>query len=158
MAWDLAIPLDGFEAITAGSPELARRNNHNVVNFDAATIESVTISFHLPAAYASGSNLNVSVRMFAATATTGNVRVRLEFERVNTDIDADSFDAAQEQNAAANGTSGILFSASFAIANADLDAPAAGDLMRVKVSRIGNDGTNDTMTGDAQFKDLVLSQ
>jgi hypothetical protein len=30
--------------------------------------------------------------------------------------------------------------------------------MRVKVSRIGNDGTNDTMTGDAQFKDLVLSQ
>lgn len=154
----VALPIDAFEAITAGAPELARRNNHNVVNFDAAAVESVTLSFRLPSDYNSGADVTGTVAMFAATATTGNVRVRLEFERVNTDIDADSFDSAIEANAAANGTSGIVFTATFTIPNSDLDGAAAGDLMRVKVSRVGTDGTNDTMTGDAQYKDLVLSQ
>jgi hypothetical protein len=152
------LPMDAFEAITAGTPELARRNNHNVIGFDAAAIESLTISFRMPDDYDSGTNVTGTLTMFAATATSGNVRARLEFERVNTDIDADSFDTAVEVNATANGTSGIAFTAVFTLANGDLDACAAGDLMRVKVSRVGNDGTNDTMTGDAQFKDFVLSQ
>lgn len=157
----VSIPCSGYDAVVAGSPELMARNRHLLVAFDAAADETIECSFRLPADYASGSNVSGTVSMVAASATTGNVRVRLAFERVQAgtlDIDADSFDAAIEQNAAAAGTAGIPFSASFTIPNSDLDGAAAGDWMRVQITRVGTDGTNDTMTGDAQFKDLVLSQ
>jgi hypothetical protein len=157
----IALPVDEFEAITAGSPELVSRNNHKFIGFDAAAIESIVLSFRMPDDYATGSDVTGKVTMVAASATTGNVRVRLEFERIADgafDVDADGFATAVEANAAADGTSGETFNASFTLSNANLDGVQPGELMRVKVSRIGNDGTNDTMTGDAQFKDLVLSQ
>lgn len=149
------------DAVAAGSPEPVARNNHYMVAFDAAADESVICSFRMPATYNSGANLTGTLTMFAATATTGTVRARLEFEYVpagSLDIDADSFDAAVEANATADATSGESFTASFTLANADIDAPVAGAYMRVKITRVGTDGTNDTMTGDAQFLDLVLSQ
>lgn len=157
----LALDCKNFDRVVAGSPELTARNGHLVVAFDAAAVETIELRFRLPADYVSGSNISGTLTMVATSATTGNVRARLAFERVQTgtlDIDADSFDTAVEANAAASGTSGIPFTASFTLANADIDAPAAGDWMRVQISRVGTDATNDTMTGDAQFVDLVLSQ
>jgi phage tail sheath gpL-like len=157
----LALDCKNFDRIVAGSPELTARNNHLVVAFDAAALETIELRFRLPSDYASGSNMTGTLTMVSASATTGNVRARLAFERVQTgtlDIDADSFDADVEANAAANATSGITFTASFTLANGDIDGAAAGDWMRVRISRVGTDGTNDTMTGDAQFVDLVLSQ
>lgn len=156
----LALDCKNFDRVVTGSPELTARNGHLVVAFDAAAVETIEIRFRLPADYASGSNITGTLTMVAASATTGNVRARLAFERVQTgalDIDADSFDTAIDATAAAAGTSGIPFTASFTLANADIDAPAAGDLVRVQISRVGTDGA-DTMTGDAQFIDLVLSQ
>lgn len=158
MAWCVDLKCSDFDAIVAGTPELKARNRQNVVAFDAAAVETIEISFVLPPAYASGSNVTGTLWMYATSGTSNTVRARLAFERGNTDIDADSFDTAVEANATANGTSGILFSASFTLANGDLDDAAAGDNMRVQISRVGTDGTNDTMTGDAEYLRLVLSQ
>jgi hypothetical protein len=161
MALFIAIPAEAYMAIAAGSPELKERNGHKVIGFDAAAVESVTFKAVIPSTYASGSNVTGKVRWLATSATSGNVRTRLEFERVNTagtDLDADSFATAVEANAAADATAGKLFEASFTLANADLDAVAAGDAVRIKVSRVGTDGTNDTMTGDAELYDLTFSQ
>lgn len=158
---DLVIPCYAFERATAGSPELMERNGHKVVAFDAATVETLEFQRRMPSAYLTGSNLTVTVTMFAASATSGTVRVRLEWEYIapgTFDIDADSFDTAVEVNATADSNSGDSFAAVFTLANSDIDDQAAGGMFRLRLSRVGNDGTNDTMTGDAQFRDVVLSQ
>jgi hypothetical protein len=158
---EVVLDCPAFDAVVAGSPELVSRNRHLVVAFDAAAVETIELSFRLPADYASGSNVTGTLTMLAASATTGNVRARLAFERIAAgahDMDADGFATAVEANATADATSGESFAASFTLSNSNLDGAAAGDRMRVQISRVGTDGTNDTMTGDAQFIDLVLSQ
>jgi len=161
MAWNLPIHSVDFDQIAAGSPEMVSRNGHLLMAFDAAAVESLVYKAVMPEAYVSGSNLTVNVKGFAASATSGTVRVRLAFEYIADgahDIDADGYDTDQEANATADATSGEMFSATFTLANADIDAIAAGGLFRVKVTRVGTDGTNDTMTGDWQLQVLILSQ
>jgi hypothetical protein len=85
----------------------------------------------------------------ATTATTGNVRWRVALERGNTDLDADSFDTAAEGNGAANGTSGIPTTTSISLTT--FDSVAVGEPYRIRISRVGSDATNDTMTGDAEL-------
>lgn len=161
MSMFVQIPAECYMAIAAGAPELKERNGHKVIGFDAAVVESVTFKLALPGSYSSGSAVTCKVRWLATSGTTGNVRTRVEVERCNvggTDLDADSFATGVEANAAADATAGKVFEASLSLANADLDAAAAGDAIRIKVTRVGNDGTNDTMTGDAELYDITLSQ
>jgi hypothetical protein len=150
-----------FDAVVAGSPELVARNRHLLVAFDAAAVETIELRFRLPTDYVSGSNVTGTLTMFAASATTGAVRCRVAFERVQAgahDIDADGFATAVDATSAtADATSGESFTCSFTLSNANLDGAAAGDVLRVQISRVGTDGA-DTMTGDAQFLDLVLTQ
>lgn len=158
---EVVIPCSSFEAVVAGSPELVQRNRHMLVGFDAAADETIECYFRMPLTYNSAANLTGTLTMVAASGTSGTVRARLAFEYIpagTLDIDADSFDAAVEANATADATAGESFAASFTLANSDIDAPVAGGWMRVQITRVGTDGTNDTMTGDAQFRDLVLSQ
>lgn len=156
------IHADTFEALTAGSPESKARNGHNCLAFDAAAVESATYTFMMPSDYNSGSNVTASVAGMATSATSNNTRVRLEIERLalaGQDLDSNGFyGTPSEANAAAAATSGVLFASSHTLANADLDSCAAGDFMRVKVTRVGDDGTNDTMTGDWEFVYLKLTQ
>jgi hypothetical protein len=150
-----------FDRVVAGAPELKARNGHLVVAFDAAALETIEKRFWLPSNYNAGADVTATVVMAATSATSGNVRVRLEFERDALgaqDMDADSFAGADEANAAADATSGETFASTHALSNADLDGAAAGDQMRVRISRVGTDGTNDTMTGDAEFIALILTQ
>ncbi len=128
---------------------LATRNSIAVLEYDDASVESGVFSGILPTAASVGSGLVVRIVWAGKTATSGNVRWRVEFERVGTDLDADSFDTATEANGAANGTSGIPTTTS--ITSTSLDGLQAGEFFRVRVSRVGNDGTNDTMSGDAQL-------
>jgi hypothetical protein len=85
----------------------------------------------------------------ATTATTGNVRWRVALERGNTDLDADSFDTAAEGNGAANATSGTPTTTSITLTT--IDSIAVGEPCRLRISRVGSDATNDTMTGDAEL-------
>jgi hypothetical protein len=85
----------------------------------------------------------------ADTATSGDVRWGVAFERMNTDLDSDSFDTVAEGNGTANGTSGIPTVTEITITT--IDSIAAGDAFRLKVYREASDTTNDTMSGDAQL-------
>jgi hypothetical protein len=85
----------------------------------------------------------------ATSATSGNVRWRVALERGNTDLDSDSFDTAAEANGNANGTSGIPTTTSISLTT--LDSVAVGESYRLRISRVGSDATNDTMTGDAEL-------
>jgi len=128
---------------------LDTRNSIAVLDFDDASVESTTFVGVIPEAAVLTSGIIARLHWTATSATSGNVRWRVEFERAGTDIDADSFDTATEATSAANGTSGIESVA--AITCTTIDSLAAGDRFRVRISRVGTDGTNDTMTGDAEL-------
>ena len=128
---------------------LDTRNSIAVLDFDDATIESVIFPAIVPEAADLTSGLIVQINWMATTSTTGNVRWRVALERGNTDLDTDSFDTAAEGNGVANATSGIPTTTSLTLTT--IDSVAVGEPYRLRVSRVGNDVTNDTMTGDAEL-------
>jgi hypothetical protein len=87
-----------------------------------------------------------------ASATSGNVDFEVAVEAITdadaTDLDATtSFDTVNSSGATAvPGTAGYIDQVSITLTNAD--SIAAGDLVRISVSRDADDGTNDTATGD----------
>ena len=128
---------------------LDTRNSIAVLDFDAATDEAAIFSGVIPDYADLSSGLKIRLAWMATTATTGNVRWRVALERGNTDLDADSFDTAAEGNGAANGTSGIPTTTSISLST--IDSVAVGEPYRIRISRVGSDATNDTMTGDAEL-------
>ena len=128
---------------------LDTRNSVAVLDFDDATIESAIFPSIIPEAADLASGLSVRITWMATTATTGNVRWRVALERGNTDLDADSFDTAAEGNGTATGTSGIATTTSISLST--IDSVAVGEPYRIRISRVGSDATNDTMTGDAEL-------
>jgi hypothetical protein len=128
---------------------LDTRNNIAVLEFDGGTTdESTTFVGIMPEAASLGSGLKVRIHWMADTATSGDVRWGVAFERMNTDLDSDSFDTVAELNGTANGTSGIPTVTEITITT--IDSTVAGDAYRLKVYREASDTTNDTMSGDAQ--------
>lgn len=129
---------------------LDTRNSIAVLDFDAAADESTTWVFVVPEGANLASGLSVRITWTATSATSGNCRWRVAFEdMIGSDIDADSFDTAAEVTGAANGTSGIPTVTTITITT--IDSLAAGDAGRLRVTRVGTDATNDTMTGDAEL-------
>lgn len=133
----------------SGFATLDTRNSILVLAFIDNAIEAACFVDVMPEGASLGSGVKVRIHWIAATATSGNVRWGAAFERSNTDLDSDSFDTETQANGAANGTSGIVTVTEITVT--DLDGITAGDLFRLRVRRIGDDGTNDTMSGDAQL-------
>lgn len=129
------------------------RNGRLVLDFDAATDESAVFGDVLPPSY-DGGGLTVKVHCMHSSATSGSSRWQAQIERQNTDQDSDSFAAAQSAAAAANGTSGILSTASIAFTDgAQMDSLAAGEPFLLKVTRDANgDSGTDDATGDAELQ------
>lgn len=132
------------------------RNSVLVLDFDDASVESACFVGQIPEGADLSSGISVRLYWMATSATTGNVRWRAEFEADGTDLDSDSFDTSTEATGAANGTSGIETLTTFTCTT--IDSLAAGDRFRLRISRVGNDGTNDTMSGDAELVAVELRQ
>lgn len=129
-----------------------RRNNHIVAGFDAAADESLDFRGVLPQHY-SGGGLTILLHWIAESATSGTCRWSAAMERLNTDMDSDSFATAQTAGDTANATSGIITTTSISMSSgANMDSLVAGEAFRLRISRDadGTSGTDD-MTGDAQL-------
>lgn len=128
---------------------------HPVLDFDQTTAESALFSSILPRNYAGG-GITAYVH-WTADPVAGTVGWTVEFERMNTDLDADSFAAAQTITAATvNGTSGIITVTNVAVANgAAMDSIAVGEAFRVRLTR---DVGNDNAAGDANFVAMELKE
>jgi tellurite resistance-related uncharacterized protein len=133
------------------SPDV--RNSIAVLDFDAGTQESAFWVSVMPEAASLGSGLKVRIHWMATTATSGDVVWGAQIERMNTDLDSDSFDTAAEVTSATNGTSGIVTASEITITT--IDSVAAGELFRLKIYRKAADGA-DTMTGDAELVAVEL--
>lgn len=133
---------------------LDTRNSTLVLDFDDASVESAVFMGIIPEGISFPSGIQVSIDWTATSATSGDVRWRVEFEKGNSDYDANSFDTATESNGTADATAGIPITTN--ITATSIDSLSAGDLFRIRISRVGNDATNDTMVGDAELVAIEL--
>lgn len=136
------------------------RNVHPVLDFDAATEESVYFEGVLPRNYAGG-GLTVNVLWMATTATSGVTKWGGSIERHDVsslDLDTDSFATEQTATGTAPGTSGQLLSTAITFtAGANMDSLAVGESFRLKIARKAADGA-DTMTGDAEMFKVEIKE
>lgn len=142
-------------APTSNLATLATRNSIAVLEFDASTDESIFWVWVAEEAASLGSGLKVRIHWMAASATTGACRWGAQLERMNTDLDSDSFDTADTAGSTTSGTSGIITVTEITLTH--IDSVAAGEMFRLKVYRDA-DGTSgtDNMTGDAHLVAVEL--
>ena len=129
---------------------LDTRNSVAVLDFDdGATSEVAVFLGVMPEAASVGSGLKVRIHWAATSATSGNVEWAAQFERLVTDIDADSFDTAVSVTTTTSATSGVPNITE--ISTTYIDSVTGGDGFRLKIYRDSADTTNDTMVGDAEL-------
>lgn len=153
----LIIPASALDP--GSTTTLDTRNNHPVIDFDAATNENAVFTAVMPQHYGGG-GVTVYLHFSMATATTGDIDWDVEFERIGDqqlDIDADSFAAPNSvDNTAVPATSGLVDVVSVAFTDgADMDSVAAGELFRLRVTR---DAASDTAAGDAELHAVELRE
>lgn len=126
------------------------RNSILVLDFDDSSDESAVFVGVMPEGAVLTSGLKVRVHWMASTATTGTCRWGAQIERMNTDLNSDSFDTAATAGSTTNGTSGIITVTEITVTN--IDGLQEGEPFRLKVYRDA-DGTSgtDNMTGDAEL-------
>lgn len=131
---------------------LDTRNAQLVLEFDAAADEAAIFAGVMPRAYAGG-GLTCNICWCADSATTGDVIWGISLERNQDETDtvaSDSFATERTVTSAAPGTAGLVQYASIAFTNgAQMDSIAVGERFRMKLRRVGSNGS-DTMSGDAQ--------
>jgi hypothetical protein len=131
-------------------PGLTTVNARPALAFDASTQE--TAYWTLVAPQGLSGALSCVITYMMASATSGTVEFEVAVEAVtdgdSTDLDATtSFGTVNASGATAvPGTAGYIDQVSVTLTNAD--SIAAGDLVRISISRDADDGTNDTATGD----------
>jgi hypothetical protein len=127
---------------------LDTRNSVAVLDFDDTTAEGATWVTSLPEGAVLTSGLKFTIHNFNTSGVANAAVWEVSVERMNTDIDADSFDTVATGSAAANATSGIKTSTTITLTT--IDSAVAQDPIRVKVRRLPADA-GDTMTGDAEL-------
>ena len=120
--------------------------------FDAGTDEAAYFTIFCPQGFTSPFTVIHTYAM--ASATSGNVIMDTTIEAITdgdaTDTDAgESLDTANTSGATAvPGTAGYIDQLSIACSNGD--SVAAGDYVRIRVRRVGSNGS-DTATGDMNW-------
>lgn len=142
-------PLDA-EYPSANFPQfltIHSTERRHVLAFDASTSESCMWTKVIPQGWTGTVSGTISYCM--ASATSGSLSLSLTIEAVTSgdalDLDAaTSYDSVNTgTDAAVPGTAGYMEQISFTLTN--LDSSAAGDLVRIKLSR----DISDTAAGDA---------
>lgn len=145
---------------TSGFAPLIRRNNHLLASFDAASTESLDFADVFDRRY-TGGGITIVLGWSAAAATSGDVMWETKIERHQDDtddLDSDSFGTAKTAAGTAASVSGELQYTSIAHTDgAEIDSLAIGEDFRLRVSRLGGDGS-DTMTGDAELKSIEIRE
>jgi hypothetical protein len=130
------------------------RNSVALLSFSAGSpTRSAIFMGVIPEAAVLTSGLIVQLSWTSATATTGNVIWGVQFEKMDTNIDSDSFATATESTTSAPTTAGVPKIT--AITATTIDSLAAGDFFRLKVYRKSADA-GDTMTDAAQLLTVEL--
>jgi hypothetical protein len=142
------------EPTTSAYATFDTRNQHPVLDFDAATNESAVFSHVMPQTYSGTTGITVLVHYAMSTGTTGDIDWDAQFELIGDqqqNIDTDGFASVQStDNTTIPSTSGFVDIVSITFTDgAQMDSVAAGDGFRLKVTR---DAVSDTAAGDAELR------
>jgi hypothetical protein len=140
--------LEGYTPSTLYATFGVRNNRPHLAFNDSATWTAYLMTV-IPTGADLTSGLVVRTKWMAATATTGNVMWGVSIERMNTDMDADSFATQTTATTATSATSGILVETAITVSAANCDGAVAGDGIIVQLQRVGGNAA-DTATGDVQ--------
>jgi len=135
------------------------RNAHPVLDFDAGADEAAVFTGLLPRTYAGG-GLTVRLHWMATSAVAGDVKWNAQVERddTGTDLDADSFAAAQTTTTTTGATSGAPNVTQITFTDgAQMDSLAVGEPFRLKITRDADDAA-DTMAGDAELLAVEIKE
>ena len=146
----------------SNAPTIDTRNNHLVLDYDDTTQQTAYFTGTLPRHYGGG-GVTILLVWMATTATSGNVEWETAFERHQddvTDLDSDSFATAQASGAeaCASASGEPAYTTIAHTSGAQMDSLAAGESFRLSVARDADDGTNDTMSGDAELMRVEIKE
>lgn len=151
----ISLPVPGHLDVS-NPPGVVIANNVPYMAFDDTTVESCYWMFRMPANY--GSGLVAKIQYSMASATSNSVDFEISIMAVSAgdshDLDSDSYDTVNSGSDTVPGTAGYLKEISITLTNAD--NVAAGDYVRIKLSRDSDDATNDTATGDCEVRTVTL--
>ena len=142
------------------------RNQHPVLDFDAAADEVGIFGSLLPRNYAGG-GITVRLHWSAATSTSGTVRWQGAFESHTQnvdDLDSNSFATSIATTNVPSSVAGQVQYSTLAFTDgAQIDGLAVGEGFRFQVIRTaGTTGasltSNDTMTGDAELHRVEIRE
>ena len=146
------------EPLTANTATADTRNQHPVLDFDAATNESTVFSWVVPRHYAGGGSTSYA-HYAMSSATLLTVDLDISMERIGDqqqDIDADNFGTVTSiDNTTVPGISGNVDIVNGAISHANMGSPVVGDGMRLKVLR---DAVSDDATGDLELRFVEIKE
>ena len=164
---DAKAPLKFFRVLSVSSPNLPGSApavidsglNRRVLSYDASSTQSANWSDIALTNY-QGGTLFCDVYFSFASATSGTCQFRGYVDAVtpgttNADSQSDSYDSANEGAVTtASASAGRIFKQTITLTNKD--SAANGDLIVFKLDRDATDGTNDTATGNARVRAVVL--
>lgn len=151
---------DAQEAEATGSGTRAiitTRNGHPVVNYRDDEDSVIDFIGTMPLDYDQGL-VSVHLDWAAVSDNSGNVKWAVAFERIapgGQDLDADGFAAARTVLSAAAATIGVTSRATLTFSQAQMDGINPLDPFRMRVTRLGSEGDDDTLTGNV---DLLRAQ
>lgn len=161
--FELNLPAQGWVIPSSGGCSRGIVQNRPFLAFDDTTVEGArTAPFQMPAAYTGSGTLKADIFYIMASATSGKVDFEVSIESVTAadavDLDsAESFDdTANAANETVPGTAGYLGKLTVTLTNKD--SVAAGDMVRLKLERDADDGTDDTASGDARVLFVTLRE
>ena len=154
-----------FNATSASFPAanyatLDTRNQHLVLDFDAAADETAYFSSVMPRNYAGTTGLTVTIHWSATSATSGTCVWDVAFEAQpddTFDLDADGFAAIQTVSATtATATGELAYDVITFTDGAQMDSVAVGESFRMSVMR--NIDPSDDMAGDAEIHRIEIKE
>ena len=144
---------------SSGFATLDIRNDHPVLDFDAAASEDAIFGGVLPRHYGGG-GIKARVVWMASSATTLEARWEGSFERHQDDafdLDADGFATEQIVEPTAPSASGEVSYDDITFTNAQIDGLLVGESFRFRLRRNGGHA-NDDMAGDAELLRVELRE
>jgi hypothetical protein len=137
------------------------RNQHLILDADAATSEVAVFSAILPSNYAGG-GIDIAAHTSYSSATAGSAVLNFYFERIGNEQadldDSDGFGSAASMAIDVPLTSGSVNVKTINVTNgAAIDSIAVGEKFRLKVERDCNNATDDA-TGDLELNGVYLSE
>ena len=148
------------EPPSSNAATIDTRNQHAILDFDAATDESARFSGVMPRNYGGG-GVTVTLVWMASTATTGDTIWDVSWERHADDafdLDADGFAAVNSVTDTAASASGEVSYPTVTFTDgADMDSVAVGESFRLNVTRDANNAS-DNMAGDAELLRIEIQE